>query len=145
MRERKAVDYFRKGYNCAQSVLLAFENDVQLDAHSLSAMGSSLGAGFARSRNLCGAVNAMGILYGLSTGNDDKASAYQAVDKMVKEFEAIYSNVNCGSILKGVTVTPGLIPQERTKEYYAKRPCEKVVEDCVLILENNLFDNKLNQ
>jgi len=71
-RVKIAVDSFRNGYNCAQSVLVAFSDLTGFKSEDLLAMGSALGGGFCRTRNLCGAVNAVGILYGLITKTDDK-------------------------------------------------------------------------
>ncbi len=33
--------------------------------------------------------------------------------------------------------TTGAVPQERTAEYYKKRPCRELVKDCVKIIEKH--------
>ena len=70
-RAKLGVNAFRQGYNCSQSVLVAFEDIVSLNREQLLSIGASLGGGFARTRNLCGAVNAMGIIYGLVKKHKD--------------------------------------------------------------------------
>ncbi len=63
-RQESAMEYFRKGYNCCQSVLLAFSDITGLDTDALSAVGCGLGGGVARMRDVCGSVSAMAILAG---------------------------------------------------------------------------------
>lgn len=132
-RAKKGVDLFREGYNCCQAVLGAFEDLVNLPKETLLNIGSALGGGFGRTRNLCGAVNAMGIVYGLIK-KVDKKQAYADMKTPIDEFCSIYGSVNCKEILKGVPVTAGVVPEERTEKYYATRPCERVVEDAIKII-----------
>ncbi len=135
MKDRviKGVNCFRKGYNCCQAVLVAFEDLVSLPEEILLNIGSALGGGFARTRNLCGAVNAMGIVYGL-VKKVDKKQSYAEMKPIIENFTSIYKSINCGEILKGVPVTDGVVPEERTEKYYAVRPCEKIVEDAIKIV-----------
>ena len=138
-RAKIGVDNFRQGFNCAQSVLLAFEDLVNIDKNTLLNIGVALGGGFARTRNLCGAVNAMGIVYGLVV-KPDKAKAYAEMQDPINEIKSIFGSINCCEMLKGVSVTSGFVPQERTETYYATRPCEKVVEKSILALEKILYN-----
>ncbi len=137
-RITKAVDLFKNGYNCAQSVLGAFSDVTNLNEDILLSMGSSLGGGYARTRNLCGAVNAMGIIYGLATSCKDKSIAYGEMQSIISSFLGTYNTVNCSELLKGVKVTKGFVPQERTTKYYESRPCLKIIEDCVKLLQEKL-------
>jgi len=136
-RAKLGINAFRQGYNCSQSVLVAFEDIVSLNKEQLLSIGASLGGGFARTRNLCGAVNAMGIIYGL-VKKVDKAVAYKDMQEPINEFISVFSSINCKDILKGVEVTKGFVPEERTKKYYATRPCEYVVEFCIRTIEKYL-------
>ena len=43
-----ATDNFRQGYNCAQSVLLAFAEEVNLDKETALKLSSSFGGGMGR-------------------------------------------------------------------------------------------------
>ena len=55
-RREAAMDYFRKGYNCSQSIVLAFEGMLPVDRKRLSMMSSSFGGGMGRLREVCGSV-----------------------------------------------------------------------------------------
>lgn len=139
-RVKKGVDCFRQSYNCCQAVLVAFEDEIPLSRDVLLNIGRGLGGGFARTRNLCGAVNAMGIVYGLII-KSDKKQAYADLQIPIEEFTQKYSSINCKDILKGVPITKGVVPEERTERYYATRPCERVVEDAIRII-SKLVENR---
>ncbi|MDE5911738.1 MAG: C-GCAxxG-C-C family protein, partial [Clostridia bacterium] len=61
-RKQKAYNLFKEGYNCCQSVVLAFEDILPLDRKQLLAVSCGFGGGFGRTRNLCGAVSAYAIV-----------------------------------------------------------------------------------
>ena len=64
----KAANNFREGYNCAQSVLLAFANQVGLKEDEALKLASSFGGGMGRLREVCGAVSAMFMIAGILKG-----------------------------------------------------------------------------
>ena len=74
-RAESAAQNFRQGYNCAQSVCLAFLDVLKLDRETVLKLSSSFGGGMGRLREVCGAVSAMfiiaGILKGYENPNDD--------------------------------------------------------------------------
>lgn len=75
--EEKAVENFQAGYNCAQSVFLAFAEDLGLEADFALRLASSFGGGMGRLREVCGGVSgilmAAGLLYGYTAPDDDEA------------------------------------------------------------------------
>ena len=66
----KAVEYFAEGYNCAQSVFLAFADlyEDQVDRETAALLASGFGGGMGGLREMCGAVSGMflaaDLLYG---------------------------------------------------------------------------------
>ncbi len=58
-KREKAESLFREGYNCAQSVILAFSDELPLDEDTLAKLASSFGAGMGRLREVCGAVSSI--------------------------------------------------------------------------------------
>ena len=143
-RKQLAFDYFCSGHNCAQSVVMAFEDILPLDKQSLEKVSIAFGGGFGRTRNLCGAVSAMGIVVGLlnDTSNNpmaDKGDIYKIIQHLVAEFKEKNNSDNCGELLKDVkNLTQGYMPQVRNSEYYNNRPCIKFVLDSVQLLEQYL-------
>ena len=71
----KAAELFLGGYNCAQSVVVAFCDLTGLEPDFAAKMASSFGGGMGRMREVCGAVSGMlmvsGLLYGYETPGDD--------------------------------------------------------------------------
>lgn len=142
-RQEKAMLIFKEGYNCAQSVLCAFTDDVDLTEEQLSRVSSAFGGGFARSRGMCGAVSAMGMVIGLiaynDSDNDSKKNIYELTSKLTNKFIDSFSTTNCGELLKNIPIyNEGTTPDERTAEYYKVRPCSMFVLKAVEILEKGL-------
>lgn len=144
-RKDLAMKYFTEGYNCAQSVALAFSDLVDIDKTVLARLSSSFGGGMGRLREVCGAVTGMfmiaGILYGYGDNETGEAKAehYALIQELAKEFEA-----KCGSyICRDLLDTEGRespIPSARTKEYYEKRPCSELVGIAAEILSKRIAE-----
>ena len=67
-KKERAMALFTQGYNCAQSVVLAFADELDADEATLARLSSSFGGGFGRMREVCGAVSCMAIVLGLLEG-----------------------------------------------------------------------------
>ena len=65
MRSEKAVEYFKEGYNCAQSVYMAYADIFGLDTELAAKIIAPLGGGMGRLREVCGAVSGMFLVAGL--------------------------------------------------------------------------------
>ena len=135
---------FEEGYNCAQAVLLAFADEAGLNKTQAARLSSTFGGGMGRLREVCGAVSAMFMVEGLINGYDDpkakeeKAAAYSRVRTLAEEFREKNHSIICRELLIDTETTPGPIPEERTKDYYKRRPCGCYVEDAARILARNL-------
>ncbi len=145
---KKGYNYFLEGYNCSQAVVLAFSDITGLDDNTMLKLASSFGGGMARMREVCGAVSGMfivaGILYGYSAPNDMKAKSehYAFIRSLADEFKAVNGTIICRELLAGVETTKGGEPEERTPEYYKKRPCPEYIAECIGILER-VIENKI--
>ena len=141
----KAANNFREGYNCAQSVLLAFANQVGLKEDEALKLASSFGGGMGRLREVCGAVSAMfmiaGILKGYTEPNNDivKANHYKLIQDLAAEFKLKHGTIICRELLglDGTEFSP--IPSARTDEYYKERPCEEFIKCAAEIVEKDLI------
>ena len=138
--EEKAAENFLAGYNCAQSVFLAFAEDLGLETDFALRLASSFGGGMGRLREVCGGVSgilmAAGLLYGYSSPDDDEAKAahYALVQELAKEFRRENGSIICRELLgREGSETP--VPEKRTAAYYAQRPCARFVGSAAAILE----------
>lgn len=142
MRREKAMALFEEGYNCAQSVFLAFADLHGLDERTAAVLSSSFGGGMGRLREVCGAVSGMfmtaGMLYGYADpkASEEKAEHYARIQELAAAFEEKNHAIVCRELL-GLTVKKEApTPEARTGAYYKKRPCRELVGDATEILED---------
>lgn len=139
-RVKYAVSLFKSGYNCAQSVFVAFSDMYGMDKDTSLRVASSFGGGIGRMRETCGAACGLFMLAGLYSNfvdPTDKASKnnnYKLVQELAKRFKEKNGSVKCSDLLglsKEHPIT--YVSQERTSEYYQKRPCPQIVEEAAKI------------
>ena len=142
----KAVNLFKSGYNCAQSVLGAFCEEFNMDFETAMKLTSSLGAGMGRLREVCGAVSGMFLVAGLKYGYTDpkdykaKTKHYKLIQELAEEFKQKNKYIVCKDLL-GLTRKDGYTPEKRTEEYYKKRPCSELV-GCAAEILDELFEKE---
>ena len=140
-RREMAVANFMKGYNCSQSVVLAFADMLPVKESDLLKMASSFGGGMGRLREVCGSVSGMFIVIGLLYGYDGpetgpvKAEHYKRVQELAHRFEEKHGSIVCRELLGLNVKREAPTPEARTKEYYKKRPCPEIIGDAAEILE----------
>lgn len=125
-----AAQLFCEGYNCAQAVAVAFCDVTGMDKAQMARLVSPFGGGFGRQREVCGAVSGMcavyGLLYGYEPPNPDQQMAvYSDVQALCAQFREVAGSIVCRDILKNPPSDPA--PSPRTAEYYAQRPCARMV------------------
>ena len=140
MTERKelAGAYFSKGYNCSQSVLLAFSDITGLSEEEAARVSVGLGGGVGRMREVCGAVSGMAMVLGFIYGSEDPSSknaVYPEVQKACAAFAESCGSIVCRELIAGTGATKGGTAEERTPEFYKKRPCKELVLRAVEILD----------
>ncbi len=135
-RIQRAGELFKSGYNCSQSVVAAFADKYGFTQEQAFRISASFGGGIGRMRETCGAACGMFLLAGLETGateaadREGKAANYALVQELAAEFKKRNGSLNCGELLglkKETSISS--LPEERTQQYYAKRPCSKMVEE----------------
>ena len=140
-------NYFKQGYNCSQSVVLTFIDEIGLDKEKALMISSSFGGGMGRQREVCGAVSGMLIVLGAIKGyykvdnHTEKAEYYALIQNLCNKFKEINGSIVCRELL-GLSAPSNPTPEKRTDAYYKKRPCASLVGDAVEILEEYLENNK---
>ena len=137
MRRERAMALFEEGYNCAQSVFLAFSDLHGMDTHTAAALSSSFGGGMGRLREVCGAVSGMFLTAGILYGYDDP--------ELAKAFEEKNGSIVCRELLGLSVKREEPTPKERTAEYYKKRPCKELVGDAAEILEKYIAEHPVDE
>jgi len=133
----RAVDYFKSGLNCSQSVFCAFAEKYGIPHETALKLSSGLGGGVGRLREVCGAVTGATLVLGLSDG-PDKASVYPKVQEFCEAFRKECGSIVCRELLEGTGATTGGAPESRTADYYRKRPCVELVRLAAELLSARL-------
>ena len=68
-RVKDAVDLFMSGYNCSQSVFVAYSDLFGMEREQALRLSCSMGGGMGRMREVCGTVSAMAMVAGLVCGS----------------------------------------------------------------------------
>ncbi|MBP9989381.1 MAG: C_GCAxxG_C_C family protein [Ruminococcus sp.] len=141
-----AVELFKEGYNCSQSVFAAYADLFGLSRELALKVSAGLGGGVGRSREVCGAVSGAAMLIGLKYGATDSADksgkklCYEKVQEYIAEFKKQNPSIVCRELMglnRGENSNP--TPDARTDSYYKTRPCVQLVEDSARALENTVF------
>ena len=141
----KAAELFLNGYNCAQAMLVAYCDVTGLTPEFSAKLASSFGGGMGRMREVCGAVSGMlmvaGLIYGYDTPGDDtvKKEHYKLVQHLAGKFREEAGSIICREILNNPPSDPN--PTPRTAEFYAKRPCARLLVLAAQILDEYLSEN----
>lgn len=144
----KARELFLEGYNCSQSVVLAFEDKIGLDRATALKIASSFGGGFARLREVCGAVSGMCIVAGLLYGYDDitdkslKTMHYKRIQELAERFKEEAGSIICRELL-GKSGKESYVPEDRTDEYYKNRPCVRMVELAARVMDEYIENESM--
>lgn len=147
-RPEKAKELFEGGCNCCQAVFCAFLEETNLTKDEALRLSAGFGGGFGRLREVCGAVSGMTMVLSnkfASTdpnNHEEKAALYALIQKAAGEFREENGSIICRELLGLAEKSSAPVPEERTKEYYKKRPCSELVECAAKIAEKYLNENK---
>lgn len=132
-----AYAWFLKGYNCSQSVVAAFAPQIGLTEETALRLSAGFGAGIGRMREVCGAfcgvVTVLSTVYADPADPKDKSRMYALVQEAAEQ----YRSRNGGSIIcrellakAGAAPAGGTAAEDRTADYYKKRPCPELCRLC---------------
>ena len=143
-----AYAWFLKGYNCSQSVVAAFAPQLGLTEEMALRLSAGFGAGIGRMREVCGAfcgvVTVLSMVYADPADPKDKSRMYALVQQAAEQYRARNGgSIICRELLAKAGAAPagGTAAEERTAEYYKKRPCPELVALAAQILEEWLAEH----
>ena len=144
-RAQKAQDLFKQGFNCSQAVFASCADLYGIHDEQLALrLAASFGGGTGRMRMTCGAANGMFMLAGLHNGSatphdsEGKMANYAFVQQLAGEFKAKYGSLVCAELLGLAPKPQDPKPEERTPQYYEKRPCVEMIAEAVRIYLRNI-------
>lgn len=132
-----AYAWFLKGYNCSQSVVAAFAPQLGLTEEMALRLSAGFGAGIGRMREVCGAfcgvVTVLSLVYADPTDPKDKSRMYALVQQAAEQYRARNGgSIICRELLAKAGAAPagGTAAEDRTADYYKKRPCPELCRLC---------------
>lgn len=140
-KQEQATNLFRNYYNCSQSVLSVFAEELGVKKDLAMKLASPFGSGIAFMQETCGAVSgalmAIGLKYGKGENgtNEDKARAYDLSQHFMTEFKKLHQTVCCRELLDSINMsTPEGMELIIELDYFRIR-CARYVKDAVGIAE----------
>lgn len=141
-RTRQALRNFAAGYNCAQSVAMAYADVMGLSQEQAARASAGFGGGIGRLRDNCGAFSSAVMVCGSleKTGEipQGRTRVYARVQEVYRTFAERCGSVSCAELLHRHPKTDGPVPEERTPAYYASRPCARVILQACRIIEEQM-------
>lgn len=131
---------FDAGFNCAQSVLIPFVEQLNIDESTALQISSGFGAGMGRTQKTCGALTGAYMVLSLKYGKqrpDDDVSADKVID-LIQEFAANFQEehgfTNCRDLLNvDLNTDEGQTTFEKNKLH--NTVCSHCVKSAVSLLE----------
>lgn len=144
-RADRAKKMFLEGYNCSQAVVGAFADLFGYDPVQAIKIAEGLGGGVGRMRLTCGAVTALALLASMKMSNGlpgdlkRRGEIYAVIRQMADEFKQNNGSLICAELLgAALPKDNSAVPEERTADYYKRRPCADKVYECALLAEKYL-------
>ena len=128
-----AIAQFHNGFNCAQSVLSAFANELNMGEEQLLKIACGFGAGMGRNEEVCGAVSGgimvIGLKYGKSVCEDNGAmdKTYQLTRSLMKRMREKHGTYLCKVLLNGCD----LKTEQGQKEFREKDMKTNICIPCI--------------
>ncbi len=132
-KKELAMEYHKKGYNCAQAVACAFCKEVGIGEEEIYKIAEGFGFGMGR-MDTCGALSGLFMIIGMKNSGGiefagkTKADTYKKTKEYAKKFHEINGSVYCRE-LKGTDAQKDIVP------------CDKCICDAVELAEQFLKEN----
>lgn len=137
----KAVENFKNGLNCSQSVLSAYGPALGLDEKTCIKIAAPFGGGIGHVQEVCGAVSGAAMVIGLKHGEgteqrDRRDRIIELTQEFIKEFKKQKGSVLCRDLLGcDISTKDGLT---KAREQGAFNVCADYVRLAGKILEKML-------
>ena len=139
----KALDFFKTGHNCSQSIFCSFSSIFGLEYSMAFKIASAFGGGMGRVGNTCGAVTGALMIIGLFSRNtnpedtENKEKTYELARLFINRFKELHGTVICKELIEcDLTSSEGL--EEASKRNVFENVCYKLVKDSAVILTDIL-------
>ena len=140
IKEEKAIESFRSGLNCSQSVLHAYANEMKVDNEFALSISCGFGGGMGRLQETCGAVTGAFMVLGIynckkfTDNKDRKEKTYAMIQRFSRKFKSFHGVIDCKTLIKADLNT------EEGRKYVAdnnlhEKVCERCIADAIGIVD----------
>jgi C_GCAxxG_C_C family probable redox protein len=136
----KAINLFKSGYNCAQSVVVTFKDDLGFDENQALSISVGFGGGMGRLQEKCGAVTGAFMVIGMYTSQKYKDNisrknhSYAMIQQFDQRFKSIHHSTQCNELLKcDLRSEEGHVYAVENQLF--EKICQKCIADAVVIVE----------
>lgn len=134
-RVELAYQSHHQGYNCAQSIFMAYLDILDITKEDAMKVSYGFGGGVGQMREICGTLTGATMVLGHYYGKEaadvkQKQQVNLKVSSLCKEFEENHNSIVCGELL-------GL---RTTDKNINRKTCDELIDEVVRILEKYLID-----
>ena len=136
-RKEKATELYKSDYNCAQSVVAAYEDYLGTKTQLLVDMAKGFGGGMGRLQKTCGAITGafmvMSSLY-KNSGEEDKKQLTKDIQEIAYRFNEVHGDLNCKALIK-YDLNDEKEHQKAKEEKVFEEKCTKFIETSVELVD----------
>jgi len=141
-RSDQAVNIFNRGYNCAQSVVMAHADLLDMKEDQLKSYPAGFGAGMGKVQTVCGAVSgAVMVIGGVIYDDDNRAASkekiYETVNEFIKYFRERFCSLECIDLTGMDISTPEGVRKASEAGVFSDK-CENYIREACRLLEEIL-------
>ncbi len=143
-RTDAATERFLSGYNCAQSVLSAWSDTLNLPRETALKMASGFGAGMARRGEVCGAVTGGILVLGLKFGRGERdgrpatEDTYAKTQSLMAGIEQRHGSCLCRELLQGCDLRTDEGQRQFREKGLLHKTCLPCIRSVMELLESLL-------
>lgn len=140
-KQKRAVELFDEGFNCAQSVIAPFAGELGVDVSTALRMAGGFGHGL-RTGEVCGAISGAAMVLGMRDGTDEpgdlaaKNACNAQTLELMRTLTAKLGSCQCRVLIQDEALTAR---GSLTCPGCTRRACAAVIETAVEALEERGF------
>ncbi|MEE4197281.1 MAG: C-GCAxxG-C-C family protein [Bacteroidales bacterium] len=147
-RSEKALKFYAGGYNCAQSVIVAFADILKLPEETALRLAAGFGGGMGRMQQTCGAITGAFMVIGYLKGNyqqgEESDQSREITNQLIQDFSRIFiqkhGSTNCKSLIGIDLNTPEGARKAKATDVFNTK-CTSFIQTAVELLEETLIND----
>ena len=143
-KNETAVQKFTSGYNCAQSVLFACSDEIDIDKNTALKIAWAFGAGMGKKQEICGAITggimAISLKYSRFQNADNSTTdkIYSKTRELMDKFQGKHGTCKCSELLQGCNLSTDEGQKYIKENDLFNKTCVECVRSAATILEEIL-------